>query len=655
MKFSWSLNRPRTKTTTQAVKEPSIACESSFFDLLAATVKTLGDNYHLATVSCAGDRMLSARPGKTGGARLITAEFKPNAADTIIACTPHLSAQTAFLILPNGERITTINDGFCGPAISFRLMRVPDSNLVEFRHPIARARRVGIVPQTPRLPPFRVLFDRVGDPVLDRFELAPVSASEIGPAGRSLLHEIALVAGPPLDAAELLAALEGGKIRIDLAEALLRLLPTDQIDIVARRAMDAPDTLTLLQKAMPSDPWIMESVPDLIAWRGSGRPKTRKGNCDATQGYVAIPHGGNMRPQAGLFIQNMARRTVSPRRNAAILATMREEGAYLVDWIAYHRAIGFEHIVIYTNDNRDGSDELLDCLSKHGIITWVENELGADDQPQTKAYGHALKRLPDLLDYRWTMILDADEYVGFDSAMFPTVHDYIAWQEHQRVDAIALRWLMFSARPHDAWSEASTIQRFTWRDPDVSTLFKTMIRTNMFSDSHAHFPFGSGDSPFVYRWDDGTICYHMAKLDGKEFREPKPTARLAWTAHYPLRGMSEMLDKVVRGDAWTRLTEQETRARMQRLTEQFFRMAHHPNLVEDRRMLPFSGKHQAERARIEGLPGVGECSAALRRKYARKMARINEAVAALGKDIRDVAHHDALIARLREQVLASAE
>jgi hypothetical protein len=580
------------------------------------------------------------------------AGVSPEPADTVIACIPFHSAQTGFLIHKDGEAITTINDGFDGPAISFRLMQVPGTGLVEFRHPIARGRRLGVVPHTPGLPPFRVLFDRVGDPVLDRFHLTPIDAGLIGPIGRSILDQITHVIGPPLDAARLLAALESGKVRIDLAESLLRLLPVDQLDIVARRAMNAPATLALLQEAMPSDPWIMESIPALIGWRDNRRPQTRTARCEANEGYVAIPHGGNTRPQAGLIIQNLARKTLAPTRNAAILATMREEGAYLVDWIAYHRAIGFEHIVIYTNDNRDGSDDLLGLLAKHGIITWVSNELGPDDQVQTKAYGHALKRLPDLLDYRWTMILDADEYMAFDTGMFTSVHDYIAWQEHQRVDAVALRWLMFSARPHDIWSEASTIERFTWRDPHVSPLFKTMIRSNLFSDSHAHFPFGSGAAPFVYRWEDGTISYHTAKFDGKEFREPTPTARLAWTAHYALRSMSEMLDKAVRGDAWTRMTEHVARERMGRLMAQFFAMADSPDLVEDRRMLAFQDRHRTERIRIEDLPGVAACSAFLRHRYQRKLTRIGETVTSFGRDIREAAHHDELIARLRACIAA---
>ncbi len=575
---------------------------------------------------------------------------RPDDRDTVIACVPKHAAQTGFLMLPNGEPITVTNDGFSGPVVSFRLMQVPQSGLVELRHPIARARRIGIAPDIPGLPPCRVLFDRTGHPALDRMILTRTYAIRLGARGSAILHDIALVVGPPLDATTLLSALADGRLGIDLAEALLRLLAVDQIAIVARQAMDRPDVLTLLQRAMPADPWITEALPALIAWRDQGRPATKATHSSASQCHVVIPHGGHLRPQAGLAIQHLARKTISPDRNAAILATVREEGAYLLDWIAYHRAIGFQHIFIYANDNFDGSDDLLRLLSAHGIITWVSNELGPDDQAQIKAYGHALKHLPDTTDFRWTMILDADEYLGLDRDMFASVQDYIAWQEHQRVDAVALRWLMFSARGDDAWSGASTIDRFTWREPAPSNLFKSMIRTNQFADSHAHFPFSAADTPFVYRWEDGTVCYHMAKLDGRKFREPAPTANLAWTAHYSYRSMAEMLDKVMRGDAWTRLTPDVTRSRMARITRDFVRMRARPDLVEDRRMTRLVSRQLAEQAVLESLPGIAACHLGLKRNYEAKLARITRTVAEFGKDISDPAGHDDLIGRLRQDL-----
>ena len=50
------------------------------------------------------------------------------------------------------------------------------------------------------------------------------------------------------------------------------------------------------------------------------------------------------------------------------VTTQKNEGAFLLEWIAYHKIIGFTDIVILSNDCEDGSDEMLDHLSKSGEI-----------------------------------------------------------------------------------------------------------------------------------------------------------------------------------------------------------------------------------------------------------------------------------------------
>ena len=51
------------------------------------------------------------------------------------------------------------------------------------------------------------------------------------------------------------------------------------------------------------------------------------------------------------------------------LATcVRNEGPYLFDWIIYHRALGFDTATVYSNDNTDGSDELLSFLQQRGLV-----------------------------------------------------------------------------------------------------------------------------------------------------------------------------------------------------------------------------------------------------------------------------------------------
>ena len=45
-----------------------------------------------------------------------------------------------------------------------------------------------------------------------------------------------------------------------------------------------------------------------------------------------------------------------------IITTMKNEGPFILEWLAYHRAIGVDDFLIYTNDCTDGTDTMLDLL-----------------------------------------------------------------------------------------------------------------------------------------------------------------------------------------------------------------------------------------------------------------------------------------------------
>ena len=61
-----------------------------------------------------------------------------------------------------------------------------------------------------------------------------------------------------------------------------------------------------------------------------------------------------------------------------ILTCMKNEGPFILEWVAYHIAIGFDHFLVYTNDCEDGTDAIWQRLEQMGIATHRDN-------PATKA------------------------------------------------------------------------------------------------------------------------------------------------------------------------------------------------------------------------------------------------------------------------------
>lgn len=105
----------------------------------------------------------------------------------------------------------------------------------------------------------------------------------------------------------------------------------------------------------------------------------------------------------------LADRALRDRPNAVTLvAVARNEGAYLVEWLAHHLAIGFDRIVVYDNESTDETRTLFKAMAARDLrlrrMPWPSPP---DDSAQILAYHHALTELVT----PWVMYLDLDEYL----------------------------------------------------------------------------------------------------------------------------------------------------------------------------------------------------------------------------------------------------
>ena len=104
-------------------------------------------------------------------------------------------------------------------------------------------------------------------------------------------------------------------------------------------------------------------------------------------------------------------RLIQPTRTAAAVVSAKNEGCFLLECVAHYRAVGFEHVFLYTNDNSDGSDALLDALDATRFVTVIRNEVGPLVSPQVKAYEHSIHLLRALRDFEWVSYFDVDEFL----------------------------------------------------------------------------------------------------------------------------------------------------------------------------------------------------------------------------------------------------
>jgi len=95
--------------------------------------------------------------------------------------------------------------------------------------------------------------------------------------------------------------------------------------------------------------------------------------------------------------------------DATLVAIARNESRHIVEWIAYHLAIGFSRILVFNHESTDATPDILRRVSRSdrrvGTLDWPSRE---GESPQVSAYNHglALVRTP------WVVFLDIDEFLA---------------------------------------------------------------------------------------------------------------------------------------------------------------------------------------------------------------------------------------------------
>jgi Glycosyl transferase family 2 len=180
-----------------------------------------------------------------------------------------------------------------------------------------------------------------------------------------------------------------------------------------------------------------------------------------------------------------------PTRRAAVVTAMRDDGIYILEFVAYYLTLGFEHIFIYTNDNEDGSEALLRLLADHNIITLIESETEGTVAPTMKAYEHAIHLLHDLREFAWALFVDSDEYFYAPPRFNHSVINLLAALQERYPDrspsAICLHWLWFVSGSAYERRPGLLIERFQHALPHTHT--KSLVRLHdLVSMRHLHYP-----------------------------------------------------------------------------------------------------------------------------------------------------------------------
>jgi hypothetical protein len=193
---------------------------------------------------------------------------------------------------------------------------------------------------------------------------------------------------------------------------------------------------------------------------------------------------GGLRPSDSF--PNESERVLSPKNienSITICAIAKNEGRYIVEWLAYHLAIGVARIHVYSNDSEDSQAAKLEAIAQQDPrVTWTEWKSVPGVSPQVSAYNDFLKRVSTT----WVCYIDIDEFlVPLEDA---SIVEWLATVPPD-VSSVHINWRGFGSAGVQG-SDYGLVTRTFNLAADVGWgnhhHFKTVARTNLATEAMIH-------------------------------------------------------------------------------------------------------------------------------------------------------------------------
>lgn len=236
---------------------------------------------------------------------------------------------------------------------------------------------------------------------------------------------------------------------------------------------------------------------------------------------------------------------------------VKNEGPFLLEWIAYNRIIGVADFLFYSNDCTDHTDDLLDALQGHGIVKHLPNP-AEDNRAYQMVALKACKRDPIVKQADWVWVSDVDEFLNIHvgDGTLPALIEACG-----NPQAISATFLMMANAGVNTFVDQPVISQFLkCHDPDQWT-DQTAIEVKSLTRQDLPYQYFGAHRAFLKKavteappWTDCSgrqvpYRFTFVKAKGRIRKFPAKGARdFATLNHYALRSLESYVVKSDRGD-----------------------------------------------------------------------------------------------------------
>ncbi|MGY6768366.1 glycosyltransferase family 92 protein [Komagataeibacter sp. NFXK3] len=221
---------------------------------------------------------------------------------------------------------------------------------------------------------------------------------------------------------------------------------------------------------------------------------------------------------------------------SSVCMIIKNEEAHIKEWVCYHKALGFDTIIILDNNSTDNTRPEIEKLGRFMDVRYHlwEKE---DFFYQIDAYNFCISTYRE--EFRWMAFIDSDEFIVPKND--ENINDFL--EKYDAYDALVLNWAMFGSSGHINAPEGLMMESFTRRSDE-----------NFYNTRHVKTILNPKKTKHC-------INPHVFEIDGRSInvlhREPTwekpgivnhgPIYDECQINHYYTRSQSEWIRKIKRG------------------------------------------------------------------------------------------------------------
>ncbi len=234
-----------------------------------------------------------------------------------------------------------------------------------------------------------------------------------------------------------------------------------------------------------------------------------------------------------------------------VTTCMKNEGPFILEWLAWHLAIGVTDIVVFSNDCTDGTDALLDHLAYRGVLRHLPNPavtMGSTSY-QPLALKFTQEEILPMENYDYVISMDVDEFInirvrnGLMSDLLESSPDF---------DVLTMTELNHGCNGHVDYEDRWLTETFPLHQKEMPNQknarrgVKSIVRVSeKLQYLRNHRPETTGDAI----WLDGSgRANDVMRDENVKGLDCRGTYDLVVLEHFALRSLHSYLVKMHRGD-----------------------------------------------------------------------------------------------------------